>query len=185
VSIKYMLDRPVFKEPMIIVYDPDADLEAACASVEAGKVPDVKDLAILMPVVSNVDPDLAPPGKQLVLAGTLGGPPELKHADTWDRVLDLLDERILSLYPQMEKHIIRRIKTNPKTTAEIAGRETGDIIGLAQSFDQCGRLKPSPVTPVGGLYLVGCDAGGRGIGTEQAADSALKVNERILRDLRG
>jgi prolycopene isomerase len=130
-----------------------------------------------------VDPDLAPPGKQLVQAGTVGGPPELKHANIWDKILDLLDEKILTLYPEMKKHIIKCIKTNPKTTAGIAGRDTGDIIGLAQSYDQCGRKKPSAEMPVKSLYLVGCDAGGRGIGTEQAADSALKVSEMVLRDL--
>lgn len=182
VSIKYFLDRPVFKEPMIIHYDPDADLEKACRQVEQGQVPDMKDLAILLPIVSNVDLDLAPPGKQLVQAGTVGGPPELKYAEIWDKMLDLLDEKILALYPEMKKHIIKRIKTNPKTTAGIAGRETGDIIGLAQSYDQCGRKKPRAATPVKNLYLVGCDAGGRGIGTEQAADSALKVSEMVLKD---
>jgi prolycopene isomerase len=51
---------------------------------------------------------------------------------------------------------------------------------LLQSYDQVGENKPDPRTPVEGLYLVGCDAGGRGIGTEQAADSALKVSKMIL-----
>jgi prolycopene isomerase len=183
VTIKYLLDKPVFSKPNIVHYDPDTDLEAAYRDIEAGKVPEDKDLTIWLSIPSNHDPALAPPGKQLMLTFTIGGPPELKNAPLWDKILDRLDKKILSLYPEMEKHIIRRIKTTPKTSAEIAGRETGDIIGLAQRYDQVGKNKPSPATPVKGLYLVGCSAGGRGIGTEQAGDSALKVSEMILKDL--
>jgi phytoene dehydrogenase-like protein len=183
ITIKYLLDKPVFRETAIIQYDPDTDLEALYRDLEDGKLPETKDLAFMMPIISNIDPDLAPPGKQLVIAGTIGGPPDLKNAPLWDKILDRFDKKILSLYPEMEKHIIKRIKTNPKTTAEIAGRDTGDVIGLAQRYDQCGKNKPSPATPVKNLYLVGCSAGGRLVGTEQAADSALKVSDKILRDL--
>jgi phytoene dehydrogenase-like protein len=48
-----------------------------------------------------------------------------------------------------------------------------------------GRNRPDPRMPVGGLYLVGADAGGRGIGTEMAGDSALKVSEMIESDVLG
>jgi len=61
----------------------------------------------------------------------------------------------------------------------MGGRGAGEVIGLAQSYNQIGKNKPHPQTPVEGLYLVGCDAGGRGVGTEQAADSALKVTNLI------
>ncbi|TNF76290.1 MAG: NAD(P)/FAD-dependent oxidoreductase [Bacteroidetes bacterium] len=183
VTIKYLLDKPVFSKPSIVHYDPDTDLVAAYRDIEAGKVPEDKDLTIWLAIPSNSDPYLVPPGKQLTLAFTMGGPPELENAPLWDKILDRLDKKILCLHPEMEKHIIRRIKTTPKTSAEIAGRETGDIIGLAQRYDQVGRNKPSPATPVKNLYLVGCSAGGRGIGTEQAGDSALKVSEKILKDL--
>ena len=36
--------------------------------------------------------------------------------------------------------------------------------------------------PVKGLYLVGCDAGGVGIGTEQAADSAMNISIIIMNE---
>lgn len=38
---------------------------------------------------------------------------------------------------------------------------------------QTGSKKPTPQTPIPGLYMVGSDAGGKGNGTECAADSAL------------
>jgi len=39
--------------------------------------------------------------------------------------------------------------------------------------------------PVRGLYLVGADAGGRGIGTEMAGESALNVSKMIEDDMLG
>ena len=54
------------------------------------------------------------------------------------------------------------------------------MIGLAQSCDPVGENKPDPRTLVEGLYMAGWAVGGRGIGTEEAADSALKVSKMIL-----
>ena len=57
------------------------------------------------------------------------------------------------------------------------------MIGLAQLYDQEGEYKPDPRTPVEGLYLVGCDAGGRGVGTEQALLREFQHLDRVLDDV--
>ncbi len=44
---------------------------------------------------------------------------------------------------------------------------------------QCGVS--SVQAPVCGLYHVGCDAGGSGVGTQQAAKSGMKVADLVLR----
>ncbi len=59
----------------------------------------------------------------------------------------------------------------------------GDAVGLAQVVGQVGRGKPDARTPLPGLYLVGCDAGGRGSGTHQAVDSGFNVAAIVLDDL--
>ena len=59
----------------------------------------------------------------------------------------------------------------------------GEAVGLAQVVGQCGSDKPDPRTPLAGLYLVGCDAGGRGAGTHQAVDSGFNVAEMVVEDL--
>ena len=46
---------------------------------------------------------------------------------------------------------------------------------------QVGRDRLPVETPVPGLYLCGDGAGGRGIGTELAATSAMEVVDAILR----
>jgi prolycopene isomerase len=38
-------------------------------------------------------------------------------------------------------------------------------------------------TPLRGLYLAGCNAGARGVGTELAAASAMECVDRILVDM--
>jgi len=56
----------------------------------------------------------------------------------------------------------------------LSGRQAGECIGLAKrSAGWHGA--PFRLDPCEGLYLVGADAGGRGIGTEMAADSALRL----------
>ena len=57
--------------------------------------------------------------------------------------------------------------------------EGGGIIGLAQNVDQVGKKRVTQKTPVQNLYLVGAEAGGWGIGTELAANSALELNAII------
>ena len=60
----------------------------------------------------------------------------------------------------------------------------GEAVGLAQVVGQVGRGKPDARTPFAGLYLVGCDAGGRGSGTHQAVDSGFHVAAMVGEDLR-
>ena len=61
----------------------------------------------------------------------------------------------------------------------------GETIGLAQIVGKCGKSKPAIATPLTGLYLVGTDAGGRGVGTQQAIMSGFNVAEAVEKALRG
>jgi flavin-dependent dehydrogenase len=56
---------------------------------------------------------------------------------------------------------------------------------LGQIVGQCGPNKPSIRTPIDGLYFVGCDAGGTGVGTQQAIESGMNVAEAVFKKLRG
>jgi prolycopene isomerase len=63
------------------------------------------------------------------------------------------------------------------------GKEFGPAVSTGQTPDQVGRRRPTVHTPVKGLYLAGCNAGGRGVGTELAAASAMECVDRILVDM--
>ncbi len=63
------------------------------------------------------------------------------------------------------------------------GKEFGPAVSTGQTPDQVGRRRPPVYTPIQGLYLAGCNAGARGVGTELAAASAMECVDRILADL--
>lgn len=172
VSVKYALDAPVVK-PHLFCYFPDFR-DPGLAERQA---------AVFVPVPSAADPSLAPPGCQLVLAGSLA-PPGLEDrkqaAEICEEILDRIENTMRDLFPGIEDHIVWKIRTDTRYIAEISGRWTGEVIGLAQNRHQVGKNRPSQITPVEGLYLVGADAGGRGVGTEMAADSALNLWRLLL-----
>jgi prolycopene isomerase len=176
VTVKFALDRRPFDAPVAFWHPDDLDTDRNLEDMSQGRVP--SDLPIYMPCPTNFDPSCAPEGKHLLLAGTIV-PAVLSMSDVAEEVLDQIEQQVYSLFPGIEEHILWKHRTNLDYVDMMGGRGAGEVIGLAQTYDQVGKNKPDPRMPVEGLYLVGCDAGGRGIGTEQAADSALKVSEMI------
>ncbi len=179
VTFKCALDsRPM--DTALMLYVPEGwTYEAYWDTIENGKVPEDVPLYILSP--TEIDPGLAPPGQHLLLA-CAPVPASLDHCDLARAVADVVSDRLCRLFPGMEEHLIWRHKTDLEYIAMLGGRGAGEAIGLAQSYDQDGPNKPDARLPVKGLYVVGVDAGGMGIGTERAADSALNVFEMIIAD---
>lgn len=93
--------------------------------------------------------------------------------------------RLNRLFPVMEGHVPWEHRTDLEFIAGLGGRGAGEAIGLAQSYDQDGPNRLDARTPVKGLHVVGVDAGGMGIGTERASDSAMNVFDTISGDLAG
>lgn len=173
VSVKYALDAEVVR-PHVIFYYPDplrSDLME-------------RQVAIFIPVPSAADPSLAPAGCQMVLAASLA-PAGLENPEEADAICEAVLQRIENtmqdLFPDIERHVVWKLRTNTRYIAELSGRKTGEVIGVAQNRRQVGGNRPRHETPVEGLFLVGADTGGRGVGTEMAADSALAL-WRTVRD---
>lgn len=180
---RYFLDKIVFEDCAYVIFDDKCwwNMERYMKA-KAGEIPD--DMLILIFNPSGFDPTLAPEGKQVVLTATLcEADPKMKNQKAW---LDALDKKIEEFRPEFKKHLIRR---EDYTTADVSRvtRDSvvpgagGECIGLAQIVGQCGKNKPSPVSPVRGLFYVGVDAGGDGMGTHHAVDSAAKVAPIVLR----
>jgi phytoene dehydrogenase-like protein len=180
---RYFLDKIVFEDCAYVIYDDKCwwNMER-WMKVKSGEMPD--DMLILIFNPQGFDPTLAPQGKQVVLTATLcEADPKMKNQKAW---LDALDQKIEEFRPGFKKHLIRR---EDYTTADVSRvtRDSvvpgggGECIGLAQIVGQCGKNKPSPVSPVRGLFYVGVDAGGDGMGTHHAVDSAAKVAPIVLR----
>lgn len=156
-------------------YVPDIDPEHMFDYIYNGQAP--YEPTLFMPVPSEIDETLAPLGKQLVLMGMPGpkdgsSPESAKHCKA---ILDKGEEKLFEFFPEMEKNILWKLKTDTHYYSGITGKPTGECIGIAQCVGQTGASKPGVRTPVKGLFQVGCDAGGRGVGTEQAGNSAIHV----------
>ena len=178
VTFKCALDYPPLENALMLYVPEGWTYEDYWDTIDAGKVPGDVPLYILSPTV--IDPGLAPEGQHLLLA-CAPVPPSLEYLDLARSVADVVVRRLEKLFPGMRDHILWEHKTDLEYIATLGGRGAGEAIGLAQSYDQDGPDKPDPRTPVEGLYVVGVDAGGMGIGTERAADSAMNVFE-IIRD---
>jgi phytoene dehydrogenase-like protein len=171
VVARFLLDKQLLDVPAII-YMPDAGPDDMFAFLEEGGLPD--DMMMMVLVVDRMDPSSVPDGQQLIIAATPGPPipGDPRAAD----LLDRLEERFHTLIPGMQEHVIWKSAVRPEHISAATGRKRiGDSVGIAQTPGQVGINKPSPVTPLAGLYLVGMDAGARGIGTWQAASSAEVV----------
>jgi len=134
----------------------------------------------LVPVLSNMDPNLAPKGKQLVVIGT-SAPGEVKT--NWKKWLDAYLLDILEFYPQLDKDSYVEFvdTTTPVDIAKFVGKEKGPVEGTALTPLQSGRHRISSILPIDGLYCVGDTAGidTHGVGTQLAVDSAIKLVDSI------
>ncbi len=164
ISVKYALDAEVVKTHLNYYFPLPEFLD--------------RQVGMFFPVPSAADPSLAPPGCQLVLAGAPTSPslddPEQADA-ACEEVLDKIENTMQYLYPDIEKHVVWKLRTNTRYCANISGRRTAEVIGAAQNRFQVGENRFANQTPIENFYLVGADVGGRGVGTEMAADSALNL----------
>jgi len=170
VTIKPPLPRGVVPYP-VVFYMPNVQSKNLFSYIEEKKPP--TDPYIFMPVPSNLDPSLAPEGKQLVIAGTAapaGASDDLCHA-----ILNRVDERVCALFPGIKDASLWQVRSTVADTKKITGHSAGEAIGIGQTPEQVGKKRPGLKTPVKNLYLVGADAGARGIGTEIASASALAL----------
>lgn len=189
-GIRYVFDTRVFDAALTPVFSDQSWLDqtrfdAMCA----GEWPDVPLIAI--DVASEFDPSLvAEPGHQVANIQVFV-PPDPGDgrgtevaAEAVRRAQAVLDE----LYPDLRAHTIRTEPYGPRQISRMTRDSAvpgagGEAVGLAQVVGQVGRSKPDARTPLPGLYLVGCDAGGRGSGTHQAVDSGFNVAAMVAADL--
>ena len=95
------------------------------------------------------------------------------------------EEMVLQIFPDLPEYIESKESYTTKHVSNLSRKQVlsnqgGECIGLAQSVGQAGTAKPDIRLPIQGLFYVGCDAGGSGIGIHQAVDSGINVAEAVV-----
>ncbi|MFX1468647.1 MAG: phytoene desaturase family protein [Promethearchaeota archaeon] len=173
-TLKVALKKPITDFKLITSFSLD-DPEENFNSLIQGKVPE--DVFLFVPIPSNYDSNLAPKGKQLLIAGTVVLKENfLKNKEKW--IKNSL-KSLEIIFPDLSDNLLWYDVSTPNDLDKLGGKEAS-VIGIGQIPNQTGNDRPSQKLPIEGLYLVGGDAGGWGIGTELAAKSALECSEMIL-----
>jgi prolycopene isomerase len=164
------------------------DYQRQFASLDRGEVPVV--VPVYCPIPSNFDPTLAPPGAQLLTACAVAPctdvprPEDTRPNARDDRAfIDGLLKAMDALMPGCldDAEFVDTMGT--EALASWIGKAGGPAVSTGQTPEQCGARRPPVRTPLPGLYVCGDAAGGRGIGTELAANSAVECVTALLGDL--
>jgi prolycopene isomerase len=186
---RYFLKKPITDKGFGVVFSQTSPWNTQrLQDAHAGKAS--REGVLYFEVPNNYDASAAPEGKQVIVTGSFCPPdPDMSKEDiqAW---ADAGEEIFFGLFPEardlVEEKDLYTTKSVSNATRDATMPGTGgETIGLAQIVGQCGKSKPSIETPLKGLYLVGCDAGARGIGTQQAIQSGFVVADAVEKRLRG
>jgi len=173
-TLKVALKKPITNFKLVTSFS-SLDPEERFNSLLKGKVPE--EIPLFIPVTSNFDDSLAPKGRQLLIAGTAVTQEGFeKNPDKW---IKNSFESLQNVFPDISENLMWYDVSTPKDINQLGGKDAS-VIGLSQIINQTGSDRLSQKLPIEGLYLVGGDAGGWGIGTELAAKSALECADQII-----
>lgn len=157
------------------------DLKRMFLDLERGRVPQV--VPFYCPIPSNFDPTLAPPGCQLLTVCAAAPTTDVALEDPGAAWEEAMMRAIRRVVPGIDEHILFVDRFSVRFIEHWIGKEFGPAVSTGQTPGQVGKHRPPVYTPIRGLYLAGCAAGARGVGTELAAASAMECVDRVLADL--
>ena len=158
-----------------------SDLKSMFNAITDGRVPPV--VPFYCPVPTNFDPELAPPGHQLLTVCAVAPTSDVALRDpapAWEEAMLATMRRIV---PDLDANALFIDRFSVDFIEKWIGKEFGPAVSTGQTPDQVAAQRPPVFTPIRGLYMAGCGAGARGVGTELAAASAIECTDRILADL--
>lgn len=187
VGVRYHLDAEIFNHPMTVVFSDESWLtKERFSEAEKGNWPDVPIIFVTVPAL--YDPGLGTKEvPQVALIGTVSSPDPCSPMN--ETAVSKLEEAVKKIWPDITNHIVERHVADAGMVSamsrdSVVTGQGGECVGIGQIIGQSGKSKPNPRTPLKGLYIVGCDAGGTGIGTTQAVDSGFNVAEMVMKDIR-
>jgi prolycopene isomerase len=162
-----------------------ADYEQTFHDLDRGRVPRV--VPLYCPIPTNFDPSLAPPGAQLLTACAVAPTTDVARDVVGQRDRAFVDGLLGALRALVPGCLDEALFVDTMSTDALAawiGKAGGPAVSTGQTPAQSGRRRPSVRTPLAGLYACGDGAGGRGIGTELACESAMECVQAVLGDFK-
>ena len=157
-----------------------SDLKEMFAAVERGEIPPI--VPFYCPVPTNFDPSLAPPGHQLLTVCAVAPTSDVALKDPGPAWEEAMLRTIRRVVPHLDENVLFIDRFSVDFIEKWIGKEFGPAVSTGQTPDQVGARRPKVYSPIRGLYFAGCNAGGRGVGTELAAASAMECVDRVLVD---
>ncbi|MFI5397398.1 MAG: phytoene desaturase family protein [Candidatus Binatia bacterium] len=182
---RYFLRKKVTDAPYGVVFSDTSPWSLERLN-KAHKGQASREGVVYFEVPSNYDPTAAPAGKHILLTGSFCPPSPQMTSEEIAAWAKAGEEIIFKAFPELEGAIEDKELYTPKDVSNLTRESAlpghgGETIGLGQVVGQCGPNKPSIQAPVRGLFFVGCDAGGTGVGTQQAIESGMHVADAVLR----
>ena len=183
IGYRYFLSKPVTDAPFGVVFSNDSPwTERRLDDAAQGR--GSREGVLYFEVPANYDPNAAPEGKQMLMTGCFCPPDPALSKEELRAWASAGEEALFGVFPELEaaiesKDFYTTRNVSAATRDSVVAGAGGETIGLAQIVGQCGASKPSIQAPVEGLFFVGCDAGGVGVGTQQAIDSGIKVADAV------
>ncbi len=182
VGYRWIIDKPILDTSSIVLFPEGCIANYAEFEEMANGIKKPEKNYIYLGTTS-VFGDLAPEGKQLVYACMSCLPDPKIDIEPY---LTYVKSRVKQLYPEILDHVERTESFGPATVPSVGTDsflpgQGGESYGLALSVGQTGKKQPKGDSPIEGLFHVGCDAGGSGLGTHQAVDSALNVIKLVIK----
>jgi len=176
IMVKVALKRKITNEKFIM-YVSTENLEQFAEIIFQKQIPE-KHAMVMIPIISNIDPTAAPEGKQLIIAGA-GAPnsPQQGNCD-YKKWTEAILNSLRDIFPDIDDAILWTSTTSPMDINKFAGEE-GVVIGLSQIVGQVGKNRPKQELPIENLYCCCADTGTRHIGGELAAESALRLFNKL------
>jgi phytoene dehydrogenase-like protein len=182
-NMRYVFSKPVMEHGVYVATTEDSYLDIErVEQMREGIIPDEISLDGVVP--AHFDPEMAPPGKQMLLFGTWCTP------DPSGKELKALHKKIHELFQEMFPEAVPYIErieghVGPAEVSSLSRDQVlpglgGEAAGLAVTVGYSGKKTPKAKSPVPGLFFVGHDAGGTGyLATHRAVSSGINVASQV------
>ncbi|MEB2314256.1 MAG: NAD(P)/FAD-dependent oxidoreductase [Sorangiineae bacterium] len=189
VQAKIALRRPLVRAGSLVgAYGPSFsmesialdDLDRMYAHVARGAIAPITP--IYAPIPTNFDPSLAPNGAQLITACAVAPTTDIALDESPKAWVENMMTALREMIPHFDDELLWYDTFTTQAVGNWIGKLNAPAVSTGQTPGQSGNHRPPVHTPVRGLYVAGCGAGGRGVGTELAAVSGEEAADRVIQD---